>query len=86
MSKEQERIDRLQRRLDHLNETLAQAASGAFSPSADTGVMAAYPERLSYVRAEASALTWVIALAELALSNWPSGIQSVRDMEKDPSW
>lgn len=70
--KEQERIARLQRRLDHLNERIATDGRLKLSDS-----------RSSHDRAEASALTWVIALAELALSNWPSGVQAVRGMEND---
>lgn len=30
-------------------------------------------------KAEVSALKWAIALAELAVSNWPNGISAVRD-------
>ena len=65
MNREQDRLTRPQRRHDHLCERLAHGTT--INRSRDL--------------AEASALKWVIALAELALSNWPAGINAVRDQE-----
>lgn len=76
--KERDRIARLQRRLDHLNERVTQSNRVNATISNGVGL-----HDTSYDVAEASALTWVIALAELALSNWPSGVQAVRDVEND---
>lgn len=69
MAKERERIDRLQRRLEYLEGVIDAPGSAVVAG-------------LAYDVAEASALRWVIALAELALSNWPAGIQSVRETEE----
>lgn len=67
MAKEQDRITRLQRRLDHLNERIVAPGRSE--------------NALGWDKSEASALRWAIALCELALSNWPAGIQAVRELE-----
>lgn len=65
MNREQDRLARLQRRHDHLCERVAQGTT--INRSRDL--------------AEASALKWGIAIIELALSNWPAGINAVREQE-----
>jgi hypothetical protein len=68
--KERDRIDLLQRRHDHLVQRIAERKA-----------MPSYARSQSRDIAEASALRWVIALAELALANWPAGIHAVREQE-----
>lgn len=62
MSKESDRLSRLQRRLDHIERRMALSG-----------------HKNSYDLAEASALKWAIRTLDLALANWPAGVEAVRD-------
>ena len=66
--KANERVARLERRLKHLEERIANPKRA--------------PSALGWDKSEASALRFAIRVCKLAISNWPAGMAQVAEEEE----